>query len=436
MSLKKQLQEKIESRTATCAVIGLGYVGLPLAVELANTGFTVYGIDKSVEKVEAVNRGESYIPDVRSESLRDAVNNGKLKATQDFGAISDCDVVSICVPTPLNKTRDPDISFIISAMEDGIVPHVHPGMLIVLESTTYPGTTEEIIVPAVTDSRLKVGEDVFVAFSPERVDPGNPDFHTGNIPKVVGGMTEACTGLATLFYSSFLEKVHTVSSAAVAEMVKIHENTFRSVNIALVNELALMCDRLGIDVWEVIEGASTKPFGFMPFYPGPGLGGHCIPIDPYYLSWKARSVGFEARFIELAGQVNSAMPLHVVQKASDALNSAGKALKGSNILILGVAYKKDIDDERESPAIDVIDQLLKKGAVVSYLDSYIPELDVGMTILKASEMSVELLQGTDLAIVITDHSDFDYEFIVKNVPLILDTRNAIKSRDNAKVWGI
>ena len=436
MSTQNELQKKIEDRTAKCAVIGLGYVGLPLAVELADTGFTVYGIDKSVEKVEAVNRGESYIPDVRSESVQKAVNAGKLKATEDFGVISDCDVVSICVPTPLNKTRDPDISYIISALEEGIVPHVHPGMLVVLESTTYPGTTEEIIVPAITDSKLKVGEDVFVAFSPERVDPGNPDFQTGNIPKVMGGMTKACTQVATLFYGSFLDKVHPVSSAAVAEMVKIHENTFRSVNIALVNELALMCDRLGIDVWEVIEGASTKPFGFMPFYPGPGLGGHCIPIDPYYLSWKARSVGFEARFIELAGQVNSAMPLHVVQKASDALNSAGKALKGSNILILGVAYKKDIDDERESPAIDVIDQLLRKGAVVSYLDSYIPELDVGMTVLKASEMSPELLQGTDLAIVITDHTDFDYDHIVKNVPLILDTRNAIKSRDNVKVWGI
>ena len=435
MSTQNELQKKIEDRSATCAVIGLGYVGLPLAVELASTGFMVYGIDNIPDKVKAVNRGESYIPDVSNEMVRDGVNAGKLKATTDFGRISDCDVVSICVPTPLNKTRDPDISYIISALEEGIVPHVHPGMLVVLESTTYPGTTEEVIVPAITDSKLKVGEDVFVAFSPERVDPGNPHFQTGNIPKVVGGMTEACTRIATLFYSSFLDKVHAVSSAAVAEMVKIHENTFRSVNIALVNELALMCDRLEIDVWEVIEGASTKPFGFMPFYPGPGLGGHCIPIDPYYLSWKARSVGFEARFIELAGQVNSSMPLHVVQKASDALNSAGKALRGSNVLILGVAYKKDIDDERESPAIDVIDQLLKKGAVVSYTDSYIPELDVGTTVLKASDLSVKLLKETDLAIVITDHSDFDYNLILEQVSLILDTRNAIKTR-HEKVWRI
>jgi UDP-N-acetyl-D-glucosamine dehydrogenase len=323
MSAYKELQKKIEDRSATCAVIGLGYVGLPLAVELVSTGFTVYGIDKNADKVEAVKRGESYIPDVSNEAVRAGVDAGKLVATTDFGVISDCDVVSICVPTPLNKTRDPDISFIISALEEGVVPNVHSGMLIVLESTTYPGTTEEVVVPAVSGTNLEVGKDIFVAFSPERVDPGNPNFQTGNIPKVVGGMTEACTRIATLFYSSFLDKVHPVSSAAVAEMVKIHENTFRSVNIALVNELALMCDRLEIDVWEVIEGASSKPFGFMPFYPGPGLGGHCIPIDPYYLSWKARSVGFEARFIELAGQVNSSMPLHVVQKATDALNSAG-----------------------------------------------------------------------------------------------------------------
>ena len=286
-----------------------------------------------------------------------------------------------------------------------------------------------------TSGNLKVGEDIFVAFSPERVDPGNPHFQTGNIPKVVGGMTKNCSHIATLLYSSFLAKVHTVSSASVAEMVKIHENTFRSVNIGLVNELALMCDRLDIDVWEVIEGASTKPFGFMPFYPGPGLGGHCIPIDPYYLSWKARSVGFEARFIELAGQVNSSMPLHVVNKASDALNSVGKALRGSNVLILGVAYKSDIDDERESPAIDIIDRLIAKGAVVTYTDSYIPELDVGTTVLSASEISLELLQKTDLAIIVTAHSDFDYDLILENVPLILDTRNAIKMRQE-KVWRI
>jgi len=435
MSQKQELQKKIQDRTATCGIIGLGYVGLPLAVELAATGFTVYGIDTNSDKVDTVNRGESYIPDVSNEMVKDGIASGKLKATSDFGVVRDCDVVSICVPTPLNKTRDPDISYIISALEEGIVPYVHQGMLIVLESTTYPGTTEEVVVPAISGPEREVGKDIFVAFSPERVDPGNPQFQTGNIPKVVGGMTQNCTELATLFYSSFLAKVHSVSTAAVAEMVKIHENTFRSVNIALVNELALMCDRLDIDVWEVIEGASTKPFGFMPFYPGPGLGGHCIPIDPYYLSWKARSVGFEARFIELAGQVNSSMPLHTVQKASDALNSVGKALRGSNVLILGVAYKSDIDDERESPAIDIIDRLIAKGAVVTYTDSYIPELDVGTTVLSASEISLELLQKTDLAIIVTAHSDFDYDLILDNVPLILDTRNAIKSRQE-KVWRI
>jgi len=436
MSTEQDLQRKIESREAKCAIIGLGYVGLPLAVELAKTGFTVYGIDKSAAKAEAVNKGESYIPDVPSAELLEGVQAGRLTATTDFSVISQCDVVSICVPTPLNKTRDPDISYIISALEEGIIPNVHPGMLVVLESTTYPGTTEEVVVPAATGNGLKVGSDVFVAFSPERVDPGNPTFQTGNIPKVVGGMTEACTRVATLFYRTFLDKVHPVSSAAVAEMVKIHENTFRSVNIGLVNELALMCDRLNIDVWEVIEGANTKPFGFMPFYPGPGLGGHCIPIDPYYLSWKARSVGFEARFIELAGQVNSFMPLHVVEKAADALNSVSKALKGAKILILGVAYKKNIDDERESPAIDVIDRLLKKGAEVSYIDPHISELDVGSTVLRAVPNTPQTLRNADLAIIVTDHDAFDYDQLVREAPLILDTRNAIKSRGNSKVWGI
>ena len=436
MSIKKELQKKIIDGSATCGIIGLGYVGLPLAVELAEAGFPVVGLDKSSDKTEAVNRGESYIPDVPADQVAQHVETGKLSATTDLTAIGKCDVVCICVPTPLNKTRDPDISYIISALEDATVPNLHPGMLIVLESTTYPGTTDEVMVPALTRTGLKVGEDIFVAFSPERVDPGNPRFQTGNIPKVVGGATVACTEIATLFYQQFLDTVFPVSSASVAEMVKIHENTFRSVNIGLVNELAVMCDRLGIDVWEVIEGAATKPFGFMPFYPGPGLGGHCIPIDPYYLSWKARSVGFEARFIELAGQVNSFMPLHVVQKASDALNDASKALKGAKILVIGVAYKKNIDDERESPAIDIIDRLLAKGADVTYTDPYIPELDVGSTVLKQVEMTPELLSGCDLALIITDHDDFDYKLILNEAPLILDTRNTIKSRDNKKVWRI
>jgi UDP-N-acetyl-D-glucosamine dehydrogenase len=435
MSVKKELERKLSDKSARCAIIGLGYVGLPLAVELAEAGFTVVGLDKISEKAEAVNRGESYIPDVPADQLLQQVDAGKLSATTEFSSIAQCDVVCICVPTPLNKTRDPDISYIISALEEAIIPNLHQGMLVVLESTTYPGTTDEVMVPALTATGLKAGEDIFVAFSPERVDPGNPTFQTGNIPKVVGGSTLRCTEVATHFYQQFLDTVFPVSTASVAEMVKIHENTFRSVNIALVNELAVMCDRLDIDVWEVIDGAATKPFGFMPFYPGPGLGGHCIPIDPYYLSWKARSVGFEARFIELAGQVNSNMPLHVVQKASDALNDASKALKGAKILVIGVAYKKNIDDERESPAIDIIDRLLAKGADVTYTDPYIPELDVGSTVLKQVEMTPELLSGCDLALIITDHDDFDYKLILNEASLILDTRNTIKSR-HTKVWRI
>lgn len=435
MSFKAELMLKIKDHTATCGVIGLGYVGLPLAVELASTGFNVIGIDKSQEKTESVNRGESYIPDVSSEELKAGVDAGKLKATTDFDVIKDCDVVSICVPTPLNKTRDPDISYIISALEEGIVPNVHSGMLVVLESTTYPGTTEEVIVPAVVAPDRKVGEDIFVAFSAERVDPGNPDFQTGNIPKVVGGMTKECTTVATEFYRSFLDKVHPVTSAAVAEMVKIHENTFRSVNIGLVNELALMCDRLGIDVWEVVEGASTKPFGFMPFYPGPGIGGHCIPIDPYYLSWKARSVGFEARFITLAGDINSYMPRHVVHKVGEALNSAEKSINGADILVLGVAYKKDIDDERESPAADIIDLLLEKGGKVSYSDSYIPRFDTGKVVLEEIPFSTDILNKADLVLIITEHTNVDYDLVLRESKLILDTRNAIKSRVE-KVWRI
>ena len=435
MSMKQQLGSKIEDRAARIAVIGLGYVGLPLAVELAKAGFTVIGIEKNAEKAEAVNRGESYIPDVPSEELREAVDAGKLHATTDFSVVANCDIVNICVPTPLNKTRDPDISYILAALEEGVTPNVHPGMLVLLESTTYPGTTEEVMAPAVTGTGLQVGEDVFVAFSAERVDPGNPTFQTGNIPKVVGGLTANCTELACAFYLTFLDKVFPVSSAAVAETVKIHENTFRSVNIALVNELAVMCDRLGIDVWEVIDGAATKPFGFMPFYPGPGIGGHCIPIDPYYLSWKARSVGFEARFITLAGDVNSFMPRHVVQKAGEALNSTGKSIKGAKILILGVAYKRDIDDDRESPAADIINMLVEKGADLSYTDPYIPWYDTGTTTFDGVELSVSALAEADLVLIITDHSNVDYDTVLRESKLILDTRNAIKERVE-KVWRI
>ncbi|NOY87493.1 MAG: nucleotide sugar dehydrogenase [Deltaproteobacteria bacterium] len=435
MPQRNNLKEKIETRTAVCAVIGLGYVGLPLAVELALAGFKVIGIDNDSTKAARILKGESYIPDVPSDVLKKVVESGALTATSDFSVLSNCDTVNICVPTPLNKTRDPDISFIIDSLE-GIKPHVHSGMMVILESTTYPGTTDEIVVPAVTGTDMKLGRDIFVAFSPERVDPGNPTFNTRNIPKVVGGATPECTKIATLFYRQFLEKVYPVSTTAVAEMVKIHENTFRSVNIGLVNELALMCDRLGIDVWEVIEGASTKPFGFLPFYPGPGLGGHCIPIDPYYLSWKARSVGFEARFIELAGQVNSFMPTHVVSRAVDALNDVGKALKGARVVIMGVAYKKNIDDLRESPALDIMNRLMNKGVQLSFADPYINTLDLGERSFTAVEAAPDLLRMADLVIIVTDHDSFDYDMIVANAPLILDTRNALKGKNGPKIWRI
>ncbi len=427
MTHLKNLQSKIDDRTATCAVIGLGYVGLPLAVELAGAGFHVWGIDLDEEKVAMINRGESYIPDVPQESLSKVSGNNLFRASTDYAVLENCDTINICVPTPLRKTRDPDISYIVESL-DQIKRFVHPGMLVILESTTYPGTTEEIIVPELVGKGLRIGEDIFVGFSPERVDPGNPVFQTGNIPKVVGGMTPQCTQLAVSLYSSFVENVHPVSSTRVAEMVKLLENTFRSVNIGLVNELALMCDHMGIDVWEVIEGAATKPFGFMPFFPGPGLGGHCIPIDPFYLSWKARSVGFEARFIELAGQVNQYMPQHVVNKAATLLNDHGKAVRGSEILVLGVAYKKNIDDVRESPALDIISKLIERGASVSYSDPFVPTIQLDSTELSSVESYREALQKADLVVIVTDHDDFDYDLIAEKAAAVLDTRNALRGR--------
>ncbi len=437
MSNKIELLEKIEDRKAVCAVIGLGYVGLPLAVGLANAGFNVRGVDVDPEKARMVCNGESYIPDVSDDELQKAVKNGRLTAGSDYSVLSECDTVSICVPTPLRKTRDPDISFIVEALQE-IKKYIHPGMLIVLESTSYPGTTEEIVVSALTGSKLRVGSDIFVAFSPERVDPGNPVYHTGNIPKVVGGVTPACTDVASALYGNVVEKVHAVSSTRVAEMIKLLENTFRSVNIGLVNEIALMCNQMGINVWEVIEGAATKPFGFMPFFPGPGLGGHCIPIDPFYLSWKARSVGFEARFIELAGQVNSYMPLHVVGKAMDALNAAGKSVSGSRVLILGVAYKKNIDDTRESPALDIIMKLNLKGADIVYADPYVDDLAVeGIDPhIERVELNKETLTSADLVVIIADHDAFDYQLVLKHAPLILDTRNAMRGAGGDRVWSI
>jgi UDP-N-acetyl-D-glucosamine dehydrogenase len=419
------LVEKLSSKRAHLGVVGLGYVGLPLGVEFANAGFRVTGFDLSEEKTRAVGEGRSYVKDVSDESLRRAIEGGRFTATTDFSALAEVDCVNICVPTPLRKTRDPDVSYIVAAVEE-IAKHLHPGMLIILESTTYPGTTDELILPMLEATGLKVGQDFFLAFSPERVDPGNAVHTTRTIPKVVGGVTSACTEAASTLYSSSLETVVPVSSTRVAEMVKLLENTFRSVNIGLVNELALMCDSMGIDVWEVIDAAATKPFGFMPFYPGPGLGGHCIPIDPFYLSWKARQVGFEARFIELAGLINSFMPQHVVTKITRALNEEGKAVKGSRILIMGVAYKADIEDVRESPALDVIERLLDLGGEVTYHDPLIPDLSAEGVPLRSRGASAQDLAASDIVVIITAHRSFDLEAVATHAPLVLDTRNALQ----------
>src|SRR5580698_424097 len=369
----EELRQRIENRTAKTGVVGLGYVGLPLAVELAHAGFHVTGIDIDQSKVDSLNRGESYIQDVPTSVLKPLVDAGLIKATTDFAAVTDLDTINICVPTPLRKTKDPDMSYIVSSCQS-IAKYFHPGMLVILESTTYPGTTDELMLPMFARDDLKIGEDFFLCFSPERVDPGNPNFQTKNIPKVVGGITPACTELGALFYSQALEHVVPVGSTRVAEMVKLLENTFRMINIGLANEIAMMCDRININVWEVIDAAATKPFGFMPFYPGPGLGGHCIPIDPFYLSWKTKQAGIEARFIELAGYINGSMPHFVVDKIQNALNDHSKPLQGSHVHVMGVAYKRDIDDVRESPALDIIHLLDRRHARVTYSDPYVPLL--------------------------------------------------------------
>lgn len=419
------LRDKLQDGTARLAVIGLGYVGLPLAVEYALSGFHVVGIDVDASKVERLNRGESYVGDVPSGTLAPLVEKGLFEATTDFSVLRSCDSVNICVPTPLSKTRDPDISYIDAAVAR-IAENLHPGMLVILESTTYPGTTEEVILPRLQKGGLKVGEDFFLAFSPERVDPGNPKYGTKNIPKVVGGVTPRCTEVAAALYRAALSEVVEVSTARVAETVKLLENTFRSVNIGLVNEMAQLCRKLGIDVWEVIDAAATKPFGFMPFYPGPGLGGHCIPIDPFYLSWKAKESGFEARFIELAGQINSSMPYHVVGKIVDCLNDSGKPVRGSRILVLGVAYKENIDDVRESPALDVMRLLREKGADLSYSDPHVPRLAEGGLAMESVELTPERLREFDCIVVTTAHDGFDYKTVVDAGVPIVDTRNALK----------
>ncbi len=428
-ALAATLLQKIESRHARTGVVGLGYVGLPLAVELARAGFHTTGIDLDDRKVQAVMEGRSYIPDVPTADVLALKNARTLDATTDFSVVRELDTINICVPTPLRKTKDPDMSYIVSAVE-AIAKHLHPGMLIILESTTYPGTTEEVVQPLLEETGLKAGIDFFLAFSPERVDPGNPTFQTHNVPKVVGGLTPECSKLAAALYGTAIQTLVPVSSTRVAEMVKLLENTFRAVNIGLVNELALMCDKMNIDVWEVVDAARTKPFGFMAFYPGPGLGGHCIPIDPFYLSWKAKQTGFEPRFIELAGHVNASMPHFVVDKVADALNSRRKPINGSSILIAGVAYKRDIDDMRESPALDVMGLLHAKGAKVAYADPYVPEVHgrewSGRFDLRAVDLTRGSIGGYDCVVIITDHKAFDYAAILAEADVIVDTRNAIK----------
>src|ERR1035438_6669822 len=424
------LEEKIKLRTARVGIIGLGYVGLPLAVEFAKAGFSVTGIDVQESKVARLGRGESYIQDVSSDVLRPLVEAGKFRATTDFSAVRNLDTINIAVPTPLRKTKDPDMSFIVSACQE-TAKYFGPGKLVILESTTYPGTTDELVLPMLEGPNLKVGEHFFLCFSPERVDPGNSRYQTVNIPKVVGGITPACTELGALFYAQALQKVVPVSSTSVAEMVKLLENTFRMINIGLVNEMALMCDQMGINVWELIDAAATKPFGFMPFYPGPGLGGHCIPIDPFYLSWKTRQAGIEARFIELAGYINGQMPHFVVDKVQNALNDAGKPVKGSRIHIMGVAYKRDIDDMRESPALDVMMLLERRGAIVSYSDPHVPHLRLDGSQLDAQPESAAA--DADCVVIITDHTAFDYRALVERAPLIVDTRNALKGFTSPKI---
>ena len=421
----EQLKTKIQEKTAVIGVIGLGYVGLPLAVEFGQAGFSVIGIDVDRTKVDALNAGHSYIQDVPEEHVAELVEQKRLKASDDFSVLKEIDAISICVPTPLRKTKDPDISYIMAAVEE-IRTYLHNGQLIVLESTTYPGTTDEAILPELLKTGLEVGKDFLLAFSPERVDPGNPHYNTKNTPKVIGGVTPQCSAVAKLLYEQAISTVVPVSSTKSAELVKLLENTFRSVNIGLVNEIALMCDKLEVDVWEVINAAATKPFGFMPFYPGPGLGGHCIPIDPYYLAWKMKTLNYNARFIELAGDINSSMPEYVVEKVVNGLNEHQKSVKGSRVLILGIAYKRDIDDVRESPALDIINILERKGAELYYHDPFISQFSEDAMSLSSSELSAEFLESMDCAVLVTDHSAFDYQWLVDRSKIFVDTRNVTK----------
>jgi UDP-N-acetyl-D-glucosamine dehydrogenase len=436
------LKERIATRSIQIAIKGMGYVGLPLAIAFAEAGFSVVGIDIDEEKTQAINAGHSYVGDIPSERLarlasldpKSLAEGGRLWGTTDDAVLDHCDVVIICVPTPLSKTRDPDVSYILAA-GDEVATHLHPEMLVVLESTTYPGTTDELLLPRLARTGLQVGKDFFLAFSPERIDPGRADWRVENTPKVLGGITPECLAVAQALYEQVIEKVVPVSCTQAAEMVKLLENTFRAVNIAMVNEVAIMCDKLGLDVWEVIEAASTKPFGFMPFYPGPGLGGHCIPVDPHYLAWKLKTVDYNARFIQLAGEINAAMPVYVVDKIFDALNDEGKAVKGSRILLLGVAYKRDVSDIRESPALDILRLLEAKGAAVMYHDPYIPQLQLASpgreddVALDSVILDSEALRTADCVVVITDHGSYDWNWVAQNSWLLVDTRNVTVNVD-------
>jgi UDP-N-acetyl-D-glucosamine dehydrogenase len=426
------LEQRLHDGTAVLGVVGLGYVGLPLVVEMAKAGHKVVGLDISLEKVASINEGESYIPDVPSEELAKLVKAGLIEATTDFARAAECDAISVCVPTPLNEMKEPDTSYMESATTS-IAPYLSGEVLVTLESTTYPGTTEEIIQPFLESSGMTVGDGLYLAFSPERVDPGNPTFQTRNTPKVVGGVTAQCTKHAVQLYERFIDTVVPVSSTRAAEMTKLLENIFRSVNIALMNELLQLCERMHINLWEVVDAAKTKPFGFMPFYPGPGLGGHCIPIDPFYLSWKAREFDFHTEFIELSGKVNESMPYYVVTRLMDALNTQRKSLGGSRVLVLGVAYKADIDDMRESPAIRVIELLLDKDAEVVYHDPWIESFKVHGEQVTSVELTAKELSSADAVLVITNHSNIDYHQVVRSSKLILDTRNALKAFDDNKV---
>jgi UDP-N-acetyl-D-glucosamine dehydrogenase len=428
-----RLSGRLQKRSARIGVLGLGYVGLPLAVEFAKAGFRVTGFEIDAKRAATLNRGVSYIQDVPTADVRVLVRNGTLRATLDFDELARMDAIDICVPTPLRKTKDPDVSYIVAAVQQ-IAPRLRRGQLVVLESTTYPGTTDELVRPMLEEGGLKAGKDFFLAFSPERVDPGNERYQTRNIPKVVGGVTPACTRAVAELYGTVMDEVVPVSSTQVAEMVKLLENTFRSVNIGLVNEMALMCDKMRIDVWEVIEAAATKPFGFMPFYPGPGLGGHCIPIDPFYLSWKARQSGFEARFIELAGNVNGGMPYHVTKRVSEALNSIRKPLRGSRVLVVGVAYKADIDDVRESPSLDIMEILERDGARVEYADPYVPQIRHNGSMLRARTLSAGAVKAADCVVIATAHRSIDYGLIAKHARTIVDSRNALRGRRTRGVF--